>query len=386
MHDWNDVNSVLCVRLDTMTGVLMTTPALCALKRSKPNCRLAMLTSASGAQAARLVPEIDTVFRYEALWMRGTSSDRPANAEMQLIEQVRSAGFDAAVIFTRFAQDPLPAAMICYLGGIRRRLAYSRENLCQLLTHPIREIEPGQGVRHEVNRQLDLVANIGCDTPDQRLSLRVPEQVRVGVAMVLEKRGLDDGKPWVLVHPCATAPARRWPSESFAILSRRLVLEHGFRVVFTGAEADRTLVDGIRAAMQAPSESLVGYLDVAHLAGLISMAPLLISNNTAPVHLAAAVGTPVVAIHAMTSPEHTPWQVPNRVVSRDISCKHCFKSICPQGHGDCLRLIAPDEVLAAALDLLGQQRSPARADGPDKKLVSGMHGRVAERAPRARKP
>ncbi len=375
MNAWNGVKKVLCVRLDTMSGVLLTTPALRAMKQSLPDCRLSMLTSASGAQAARLIPEIDAVLRYEALWRKGPSTDRQPDAEVQLIEQFRRGGFDAAVIFTRYTQDPLPAAMLCYLGGIPRRLAYCRENLCQLVTQPVVESESGGGLRHEVRRQLDLVAAIGCHTDDEHLSIHVTQQALSEVAMLLRNRGLDDGQPWLVIHPCATAPSRRWPSESFAVLARRLVREHGCRVVFTGTATDLVLVEGIRAAMEAPSESLAGYLDVAHLAGLLRLAPLLVSNNTAPVHLAAAVGTPVVDIYALTAPDHTPWAVPHRVVSHEVSCKHCYQSICPEGHGNCLRMIAPDEVLAAVQELLHDASPAGGNNGHGKEILSGMHRR-----------
>ena len=185
-----------------------------------------------------------------------------------------------------------------------------------------------------------------------------PSRCSSEVEGLLQKRGIQDGEPWVVIHPGATAPARRWPSESFAALARMLVRQHGCRVVFSGAEADRALVEGICAAMDAPCESLVGYLDVAHLAGLLALAPLLISNNTAPVHLAAAVGTPVVDIYALTAPDRTPWAVPHRVVSRDMACKYCCQSVCPEGHGNCLRQITPEEVLAAVLDLAGECEPP----------------------------
>ncbi len=373
MDPWRDVQRVLCVRLDTMSGMLLTTPAVRALRETLPDCRLAMLTSASGAQAARLMPEIDAVLRYDAVWMRRSGTERAPDAEMRLIDQVRHWGFDAAVIFTRLAQDPLPAAMLCYLGAIPRRLAYAGQNPCQLLTHPVAEVEPSQGIRHEVRRQLDLVAAIGCRTSDERLSISIPEQVLTEVEGLLEKRGFQDGEPWVVIHPGAPAPARRWPSESFAALARMLVRQHGCRVVFSGVEDDQVLVEGIRAAMDAPSESLVGDLDVAHLAGLLAMAPLLISNSTAPVHLAAAVGTPVIDIYALTAPDRVPWAVPHRVVSHDVACKYCYQSVCPEGHGNCLRQVTPEEVLAAVTDLAGEVLLGSQPEQHDDQGCNGPH-------------
>ena len=78
----------------------------------------------------------------------------------------------------------------------------------------------------------------------------------------------------------------------------------------------------------------------------------LIAKNTGPVHIAAAVGTPVVELYALTNPQHTPWAVPHRVLSHHVACKYCYKSICPEGHHDCLRRIPPADVVAAARSLL----------------------------------
>jgi len=96
-------------------------------------------------------------------------------------------------------------------------------------------------------------------------------------------------------------------------------------------------------------------LNLAELAALLKRAPLLISNNTGPVHVASAVGTPVVDLYALTNPQHTPWGVPCRVLSHDVPCRNCFKSICPEGHNDCLRKVPPADVVRAALELLGDR-------------------------------
>jgi ADP-heptose:LPS heptosyltransferase len=104
-------------------------------------------------------------------------------------------------------------------------------------------------------------------------------------------------------------------------------------------------------------------LTLGELAALIEMAPVLISNNTGPVHLAAAVGTPVVDLYALTNPQHTPWQVPNRVLFHDVPCKYCYKSICPEGHQDCLRQVTPDRVVQAARELLEETGSSVEGIG-----------------------
>jgi ADP-heptose:LPS heptosyltransferase len=177
----------------------------------------------------------------------------------------------------------------------------------------------------------------------------------------LEEAQVDRARPWIVIHPGASAPSRRYPREHFAHAARLLVLEHGQQVVFTGASDERDLVESIRADMGVPSHSLAGVLALPELAALIALAPLLISNNTGPAHLAAAVGTPVVDLYALTNPQHTPWRVPTRVLSHDVPCKYCYKSICPEGHHDCLRRVAPAAVVQAAVELLASTASAGAA-------------------------
>jgi ADP-heptose:LPS heptosyltransferase len=222
-------------------------------------------------------------------------------------------------------------------------------------------VDDAASARHEVRRQLDLVATVGARTTDKRLSLAVPQDARRRVVALLASLELETETRWAVVHPGASAPSRRYPPESFAAAARILALA-GWRIVFTGETDERPLVDGIRRQMGAvPSISLAGELRFAELAALIEAAPVLISNNTGPAHVAAAVGTPVVDLYALTNPQHTPWQVPSRVLFHDVPCRNCFKSVCPEGHHNCLRLVPPDAVAAAARELVGERsgwRSP----------------------------
>ncbi len=126
----------------------------------------------------------------------------------------------------------------------------------------------------------------------------------------LEEIGLDVNKPWVILHPGSTAPSRRYPPQSFARVAQRLAFIARVQVLFTGTKPERDLIESIRETMQANSFSLAGRLGIDEFAALISKAPLLISNNTGPVHMAAALNTPVVDLYALTNPQHTPWMVP----------------------------------------------------------------------------
>jgi ADP-heptose:LPS heptosyltransferase len=131
-----------------------------------------------------------------------------------------------------------------------------------------------------------------------------------------------------------------------------------FQVLFTGTGPEVELVEDIRAAMGAPSQSLDGRLGLAELAAAIEAAPLLIANNTGPAHIAAAVGTPVVDLYPLTNPQHTPWGVPHGVLYHDVPCRYCYRSVCPQGHHDCLRQVSQAAVVTAACELLGLPTPP----------------------------
>jgi lipopolysaccharide heptosyltransferase II len=340
---WGRVRRLLCVRLDSLGDVLMTTPAIRAFKQTL-GCSVTLLTSAAGAAAVPFIPEIDDCIRFAAPWMK--SPDVNAAADLAMIEEIAAGRFDAAAIFTVYSQNPLPAAYLCYLAGIPRRLGYCRENPYRLLTHWLPDPEPAQLIRHEVERQLVLAAAAGCRTKDERLSFRVP------AAALRTIRALELPRPLVVVHPGASAASRRYPPESFASAMSLLIAGNGAKVVFTGDAQERLLVERIRGLVAGETRSLAGKLSVGELGALIAEADLLVSNNTGPAHIAAAVGTPVVDLYALTNPQHTPWQVENRVLFHDVPCRNCYKSICPHGHHDCLRKVAPERVAAAASELL----------------------------------
>lgn len=360
---WASAERVLCVRLDALGDVVMTGPALRALKRAAPARHLTLLTSPGGAAVARYLPGVDATLVYQAPWVKATPACADAAGDHALIRRLRDGRFDAAVIFTVYSQSALPAALLCYLADIPRRLAHCRENPYQLLTEWVRETEPEERLRHEVRRQLDLVRHIGAEPDDERLRLQLSAACFQRARRQLSALGIDLDAPWVLVHPGASAASRRYAPGGFALAARSLVMEHGCTVIFTGTQAEAELIAGIQRDMDAPSHSLAGKLDIGGLSALIALAPVLISNNTGPVHIAAAVATPVVDLYALTNPQHMPWGVENRVLYQDVPCKYCYKSECPAGHHHCLRLVSPRAIVEATLELLAEREQTRRRAG-----------------------
>lgn len=352
---WKEARRILAVRLDNLGDVLMTTPAIRALRESVPGRHITLLASASGAAAIPFVPEVDdAIVMSGAPWMPG--ADSPPDGLIDAVQRVRERGFDAAVIFTVYSQSALPAAMLCWLAGIPLRLAHCRENPYQLLTDWIEDPEPQELLRHEVRRQLDLVAAVGASCTERRLSFRLRDDDKARARALLRSERIDPERPYVVIHPGASAPSRRYPEEHFAAVVKRVLGfaagGQAFQIVFTGDESERALVDTIRSLAGGCLPSLAGRLRLGELAAVIDSAAVLIANNTGPVHLAAAVGTPVVDIYALTNPQHAPWKVAHRVLYEDVPCRFCYRSICPQGHHNCLRLLDPQRVAEAARELL----------------------------------
>jgi ADP-heptose:LPS heptosyltransferase len=354
--DWTAAENLLCVRLDTIGDVLMTGPALRALRAATPNRRITLLTSPVGAEAAALMPGVDATIPYAAPWMKTERAPDPAS-DTAMAERLRERRFDAAVIFTVYTQSPLPAALLCHLAGIPLRLAHCRENPYLLLTDWIPETEPEGGVRHEVRRQLDLVAGVGAGTDGERLSLDVPAAARERIRERLAQLGLQPGGRWVVLHPGATADSRRYPPEGWSHVCRTLARNHGLTVLLSGGDDEAELVTAVRRAAGA-GVVVTDLPDLADFAALLEAAPLLLAGNTGPVHVAGAVGTPVVDVYALTNPQHTPWGIPSRVLFQDVPCRWCYRSVCPEGHHRCVRGVSPRQIVSAALSVLRGDPAP----------------------------
>jgi lipopolysaccharide heptosyltransferase II len=356
---WRAARSVLAIRLDNMGDVLMTSPALRAIKAAGKQRRVTLLTSESGAAVARYIPEVDDVIHYEAPWVKSVWQASSIGA-LRCLSQLTERQFDAAIIFTVYSQSALPAATLAWLSGIPLRLAHSRENPYQLLTDWVNEPEPQTEIRHEVRRQLDLVSSVGYSTADERLAFHVDAEEREHALAKLEHAGVDLAQPWIVVHPGATAASRRYPALHFAAAARMVAAESGHQILITGGPEERQLAETVRVHGARGGIALAGELELGELGAVIEGAALLIANNTGPVHMAAALGTPVVDLYALTNPQHTPWRVLSRVLFHDVPCKYCYKSVCPEQHHACLREVTPAAVAVAARELL--QTVEARRD------------------------
>ena len=294
-----------------MGDLLMSSPAIRALKESF-NCKITLLTSAKGNAIVPFIAEIDETIVADLPWVK---TDKALNETdfTALIELLNKYRFDGAVIFTVYSQNPLPAAMLAFMAGIPRRLAYCRENPYYLLSDWVVEKEPFSFIHHQVKRDLVLVKTIHASTKDELIHVDIPPSASVTIKRELEEAGVDLNKDWLILHPGVSETKRAYPENKW-IEAGKLIRDHlGFQLVITGAPFEKELCERIRDGI-GDSAFCLATLPIGELISLINEAPLIVSVNTGMVHIAAATQTPVVVLYALTNPQHTPWRVPSEVL------------------------------------------------------------------------
>jgi ADP-heptose:LPS heptosyltransferase len=340
---WDALERVLVVRPDNLGDVLLAGPAIAALRAAAPRARLDLLASPAGAPAAALLPEVDEVVVARVSWQRIETTAEPPDTD--LVARLGERHYDAAVVLTSFSQSPWPAGYALQRAGVPVRAGTSKEFGGTALTHWVPA--PDDGL-HQVDRALHLLARLGVAPGDQRLHARVPTAARAAALAALAG-ALAPDVPYAVVLPGASCPARRWPAGRFRT-ANALLAGNGLPVVVSGAAAERDLVDAVASGVPGVT-ALAGALDVPGLAGLLSGALVAVTNNSGGMHLADAVGTPVVALFAGTEDEDQfrPRSVSAAVLRVPTWCSPCRQFRCPFAL-ECLD-VAPEDVVEAALRL-----------------------------------
>jgi heptosyltransferase-2 len=340
------VKHILVIHTAFPGDLVLATPLLESLKASDVDSRIVLLTIPSNSVLFENNPFVDEVIPYDK---RGT--ERGVLSFIGKVRALRARGFDTAVI----PHPSLRSALLALLGGIRTRIGFSHRWCSFLYTD---RVDAG-GSDHEVARNLLLAEAAGGGGDVSGPTLYPRERHQETVRRLLRRSGIPPGAPYIAVAPGSVWPTKRWPLEKFRGLVARLT--GSCSVVLVGGEEDRGLCGEIleteTGSPRMPVTSAAGELDLLESAALIAGARLLVSGDSAPVHLAAAVGTAVVAIFGPTVPAFgfAPWGVPHLIVEKDLPCRPCSDhgpERCPLGHFRCMRDISEEEVMRAVVELL----------------------------------
>ncbi|NJN17414.1 MAG: glycosyltransferase family 9 protein [Oscillochloris sp.] len=347
MADWFDARNILAVRLDNAGDVIMLGPALRAVKEHLPQARISLLASPAGATAAELLPWVDQVIVMRALWQALEDPLFEPGREWRMISELAGKDFDAALIFSSFSQTPQVPGYVCYLAGIPLRAGESKEFGGAVLSTCL---TPAPDELHQVERNLRLVESLGFHARQRQLTVAISDAARAGARAHLIAAEIQPEEPYVVLHPGASAQARRYPAAQMGRVAQ-ILNRQGIPAIFTGTPKERPQVAA--ALNEAPTAiDLVGSTSFAEFAALVEGAAVVICGNTLPLHLADAVGTPVVGLYSGTDLE-SQWQprvTAHTLLRQPTPCAPCYLFDCPIGL-PCLA-IPPNDVAVAALALL----------------------------------
>jgi heptosyltransferase-2 len=342
---FHDPPASLLVRATNWLGdAVMTTPALAAVREGFPDARIVLLARPLVAELFRHHPDVDEVMVYER-----PGRHEGALGRLRLAGELRRRGFDGALLL----QNAFDAALIAFLGRIPERAGYPTDGRRILLTLPV-PLTPGILERHEVEYYLCLVEGLGIPRPvPAALKLGVTKQEREAMAVRLASLGIGRGAPIVTINPGATyGSAKRWYPDRFAAVADVLSAEWGAAVVVVGSTAEAPLAGEIEAAMRNPPVNLAGKTTVREMMALLSLSSFLVTNDSGPMHIGAALGVPLVAIFGPTDWRRTsPWSDAAKVVRVEIDCSPCRRRVCDRGH-ECMLGVTPGMVVDAARQLL----------------------------------
>jgi ADP-heptose:LPS heptosyltransferase len=348
---------VLCARLDNAGDVLLAGPAIRALAAGAR--RVTLLCGPAGREAAAMLPGVDEVCVLRAPWIDPEPEPVDPARMRAFVHAVSRLDVDQAVVFTSMHQNALPLALLLRMARVPEVAAISDDYPGSLLDvrHRI------EGEVHEVERALSLVERLGYALPagdDGRLQVKRPATPHPATRA---------GR-YVAVHPGASVPARAWSPQRCRELVGALTAR-GRRVVVTGGPNERELTAFVAGgAAGHGAVDLGGATGLPGLADVIAEADVLVTGNTGPAHLAAAVGTPVVELYAPTVPavRWRPWRVAHVLLGdQDIACHGCRARRCSIPGHPCIdsvdaELVAGEVERLAPRMLVGRRMVLREAD------------------------
>jgi len=336
---------ILIVRTDRIGDVLLSTPVIRAVRENYPCAFIALMVSPYTKEIVEGNTYLDEVILYD--------KDGKHKSWASSVKFARNLGkrkFDVAIIL----HPTNRAHLIIYLAGIPKRVGYDKK-FGFTLTDKIPHTKQ-LGEKHELEYNLDLLKCLKIETKDKSLFMPIKaESERWAEDFVKSERIKIDDK-LLVINPAASCPSKIWPSERFAEAADKLAQKYGFKILVVSGPRDLALAEKVIKKISSPVISLAGKISLSQLASLLKRAALFISNDSGPVHIASAVGTPVISIFGRKQPGLSPkrWGpvgLKDRVLHKDIGCIECLAHNCKKEFA-CLKAISVDDVISCADSIL----------------------------------
>jgi len=329
---------------------VMTLPALAALHDHFPQARLTVLTRPWAAGVYQGQPGVARVMTYEP-----AGRHRGLTGSWRLTREL--APFDLALLF----QNAFSAALFPALARIPERWGYARDGRGWLLTRAIR-VEPGDLAVHQVFYYLNLLEKLGIPAPYRPPRLPLDEAALAESETLLNQAGLGNGQPILALAPgAAFGPAKRWPEAEFAQAARLILSQRPGGTVILGGADEAPAAARLAEMLPEPRLNLAGRTPLSTAKAVLSRAALLLTNDSGLMHLAGALGVPLVAVFGPTDPTATAPLGLSRLIISKAPCAPCLKRVCPLPRQICFDEVSPSLVAEAALELLAEKTAADRA-------------------------
>ena len=284
MNKIKNYKNILVIRLDRMGDVVLSTPALKALRDTYPDSRITFMVRSYVKDIAQGNPSVDEVIIYD--------KEKSFLENIEFIKKLRSKKFDLAIVL----HPTLRTNWVVFLSGIPRRLGFDRKRKMGILLTDRIPDKKHLGLKHEIDYTLDILRYIGVNAKDRKLHVPVSKDIENKARETLAKGGITENDTVVVINPGASCPSKRWPAKNFAETADMLIKKRGVRIVIISGEADKGLGGKVASLIKEGCLDLSGKTTVGDIAAILKRSKLFISNDSGPVHVACAVGTPVVAI------------------------------------------------------------------------------------------
>ena len=348
----DQIRRVLVIKLRNLGDVLLASPVVSVLKAQAPHIEVDALVYADTADMLRDHPDLTELHVVYRDWKQLGAWKR-FKREAQLISRLRQRNYDLIVHLTEHVRGIWLARLLhprfSVAPDLRTRRYYRNS-----FTHRYPVI--GGNRRHAVDINLDALRRLGIypEKSQRRLTLTVGASAESAATQALARFQLAD-RSFVLIHPGSRWFFKCWPPDRVAALCNALVAGGTPVALVSGPDPlEQRLLSEVTGRLKSPLPSFPGTLSLKELAALIARARLFIGMDSAPMHIAAAMGTPTVALFGPSGDiEWGPWQVPHRIITSSHPCRPCGRDGCGGGkRSECLEVITPEQVLDAVRSLL----------------------------------
>lgn len=346
--------SILVMRYRFIGDTVLTIPFLRNLRHAEPKAHIAWMVAPGASDIVKGIPYVNEMIYWDPVTIHADSrgSHHTIFSKVAFIKDLRRHHFDKIYVLKR----SLSSALIAWLSGAPKRIGFDTEGRGVLLTTRV----PYRHDQHEVKNFLDVLKADGINVKDDFLEIWTSPEEEERIARVLADAGITTFNRIAAIHPFSAVTQRGWPLENYAALTTRLRKEGNFRTIIIGGPGDVEAFAKVKHMFGDNIIDLVGKCNLRDTIALLLRCSLFVGNDSGIMHLAAAAGTPLVALFGPQSPvKFGPWSARSKVIYKGMACSPCrqkFFSECEPSvrmRPACMESISVDEVFQESVRISG---------------------------------